>query len=64
MVYVYINIQNLVEKAPKANLSAMLVAKLLPFAEHLSTRKWSDQEIVDDLNLIIHELQNNFQSLT
>ncbi|KAI7851046.1 armadillo-type protein [Circinella umbellata] len=56
--------KNLVEKAPKANLSAMLVAKLLPFAEHLSTRKWSDQEIMDDINLIIRELQNNFQSLT
>ncbi|KAG2228215.1 hypothetical protein INT45_011007 [Circinella minor] len=56
--------KNLVEKAPKANLSAMLVAKLLPFAEHLSTRKWSDQEIMDDIHLIIRELQNNFQSLT
>ncbi|KAI8140720.1 armadillo-type protein [Fennellomyces sp. T-0311] len=56
--------KNLVEKAPRANLSAMLVAKLLPFAEHLSTRKWSDQEVVDDIELIKNELQNNFQSLT
>ncbi|KAI9496928.1 ATPase V1 complex subunit H [Zychaea mexicana] len=56
--------KNLVEKAPKANLSAMLVAKLLPFTEHLHTRKWSDQEVVNDIDLIQTELQNNFQSLT
>ncbi|KAI9274571.1 armadillo-type protein [Phascolomyces articulosus] len=56
--------KNLIEKAPRANLSAMLVAKLLPFAEHLSTRKWSDKEVVDDIEYIIQELQNNFQSLT
>ncbi|KAI9493260.1 ATPase V1 complex subunit H [Zychaea mexicana] len=56
--------KNLVEKAPKANLSAMLVAKLLPFTEHLHTRKWSDQEVVNDIDLIQAELQNNFQSLT
>lgn len=42
----------------------MLVAKLLPFVEHLSTRKWSDQEVVDDIEFVQERLQDNFQSLT
>jgi V-type H+-transporting ATPase subunit H len=42
----------------------MLVAKLLPLCEHLATRKWSDQEIADDIQFIQTELQQNFQSLT
>lgn len=54
----------MIEKAPKANLSAMLVAKLLPFVQHLSERKWSDQEVVDDITFIKEELESNFQSLT
>ncbi|KAL1928691.1 hypothetical protein VTP01DRAFT_2477 [Rhizomucor pusillus] len=56
--------KNMIEKAPKANLSAMLVAKLLPFVQHLSERKWSDQEVVDDITFIKEELESNFQSLT
>ncbi|RCH90842.1 H(+)-transporting V1 sector ATPase subunit H [Rhizopus azygosporus] len=56
--------KNLIEKAPTENMSAMLVAKLLPFTEHLATRKWSDQEIVDDIEYMITELQQNFQSLS
>ncbi|KAI8393735.1 armadillo-type protein [Radiomyces spectabilis] len=56
--------KNLIERAPRANLSAMLVVKVLPFAEHLSTRKWSDQEIVEDIEFVKTQLQENFQSLT
>jgi V-type H+-transporting ATPase subunit H len=42
----------------------MLVAKLLPLCEHLATRKWSDQEISDDIEFTQTKLQQNFQSLT
>jgi len=56
--------RNLVVRAPSANLPAMLVAKLLPFIKNLSTRKWSDEEIVDDINFLKEELTKNFESLT
>ncbi|KAI8074665.1 armadillo-type protein [Gongronella butleri] len=56
--------RNLVERAPKQNLAAMLVAGLLPFVQHLSTRKWQDHELVEDIEYIQEQLQENFQSLT
>jgi len=56
--------RNLVLKAPSANLPAMLVAKLLPFIKNLSTRKWSDEEIVEDIDFLKDELTKNFESLT
>ncbi|CAO3596777.1 unnamed protein product [Absidia cylindrospora] len=56
--------KNLIERAPKNNLAAMLVADLLSFVQHLSTRKWSDQELIEDIAYIQQELQENFQSLT
>ncbi|KAG2192027.1 hypothetical protein INT46_011845 [Mucor plumbeus] len=57
-------LKNLVEKAPSQNLAAMLVAKLLPFTENLSTRKWSDADILEDIDYIKERLQEDFQSLT
>jgi len=42
----------------------MLVAKLLPFVNNLSTRKWSDEDIVEDVQYLKDELSANFQSLT
>lgn len=42
----------------------MLVTKLLPFTENLSTRKWSDADILEDVNYIKERLQEDFQSLT
>jgi len=56
--------QNLVVKAPKANLSSMLVAQLLPFVKNLSSRKWTDEDIVEDVQFLKEELTANFQSLT
>ncbi|KAG8900908.1 H(+)-transporting V1 sector ATPase subunit H [Tulasnella sp. 403] len=56
--------RNLIVKAPSANLPAMLVAKLLPFVKNLSTRKWSDEEIVEDIQFLKEELTKNFESLT
>ncbi|KAG8812638.1 H(+)-transporting V1 sector ATPase subunit H [Serendipita sp. 399] len=55
---------NLVEKAPASNLPAMLVVKLLPFVKNLSTRKWTDEDIVEDIQFLKEELTANFQSLT
>ncbi|CEP16084.1 hypothetical protein [Parasitella parasitica] len=57
-------LRNLVEKAPAQNLAAMLVAKLLPFTENLSARKWSDADILEDIDYIKERLQEDFQSLT
>ncbi|KAG0366448.1 H(+)-transporting V1 sector ATPase subunit H [Gamsiella multidivaricata] len=57
-------LRNLVEKAPEANLAAMAAVKLLTFTENLSTRKWSDGEILEDVNYLKAELEENFQTLT
>lgn len=58
------NLQNLVTKAPSANLPAMLVAELLPFVKNLFTRKWTDEDIIEDIQFLKDELTANFQSLT
>ncbi|KAI0371761.1 ATPase V1 complex subunit H [Pilatotrama ljubarskyi] len=56
--------RNLVSKAPQANLPAMLVAQLLPFAKNLSGRKWTDEDIVEDIQFLRDELSARFESLT
>ncbi|TFL07561.1 armadillo-type protein [Pterulicium gracile] len=56
--------RNLVLKAPEKNLPAMLVAQLLPFVKNLATRKWTDEDILDDVQFLRDELTNNFQSLS
>ncbi|KAF8938382.1 H(+)-transporting V1 sector ATPase subunit H [Haplosporangium gracile] len=57
-------LRNLVEKAPEANLAAMAAVKLLQFSENLSSRKWSDTEILEDVNFLKTQLQENFHTLT
>ncbi|KAF9646849.1 ARM repeat-containing protein [Thelephora ganbajun] len=42
----------------------MLVAQLLPFIKSLSTRKWSDEDIVEDVQFLRDELSARFESLT
>jgi V-type H+-transporting ATPase subunit H len=42
----------------------MLVTELLPFIKNLSTRKWSDEEIPDDLAFLKGELTKSFESLS
>jgi V-type H+-transporting ATPase subunit H len=54
----------LVNNAPNENLPAMVVAKLLQFIKALSARKWTDQEIVEDLSFLQDELQASFDQLT
>ena len=58
------NIQNLVKNAPEENLPAMVVAKLLQFTKALSGRKWTDEEISEDLEFLQEELQASFDQLT
>ncbi|KAH9981470.1 ATPase V1 complex subunit H [Lactifluus volemus] len=57
-------LRNLVTKAPSANLPAMLVAQLLPFVKNLATRKWSDEDILEDVQFLGDELNARFESLT
>lgn len=42
----------------------MLVAKCLPFVNNLAGRKWSDDEIVDDIAFLRDELRARFESLS
>jgi len=56
--------RNLITKAPSANLAAMLVAQLLPFSKNLSARKFSDEDILEDVHFVRDELERNFESLT
>ncbi|KAF9943021.1 H(+)-transporting V1 sector ATPase subunit H [Mortierella antarctica] len=57
-------LRNLAEKAPEANIATMAAIKLLQFCENLSARKWSDGEILEDVNFLKEELELNFQRLT
>ncbi|KAI0295501.1 ATPase V1 complex subunit H [Russula brevipes] len=57
-------LRNLVTKAPSANLPAMLVAQLLPFVKNLATRKWSDDDVLEDVQFLTDELEARFESLT
>jgi len=42
----------------------MLVCKLLPFVKNLAARKWSDDDILEDVQFLRDELNTRFQSLT
>ncbi|KAI9471850.1 MAG: ATPase, V1 complex, subunit H [Benjaminiella poitrasii] len=56
--------RNFIVKAPTENMSSMLVSRLLPLCDHLATRKWTDQDIVEDIQFLRSELEKNFLSLT
>ena len=57
--------RNLITKAPTQNLPAMLVANLLPFSKNLfANRKFSDEDIVEDVKWVRDELVVCFGSLT
>lgn len=42
----------------------MLVAQLLPFVKTLCSRKWSDEDVLEDVQFLRDELKANFDSLT
>jgi V-type H+-transporting ATPase subunit H len=56
--------QNLLNLAPSNNLNSMLVQKLLPLVKSFSTRKWSDDEVVDDIKFLKDELEERLENLT
>jgi V-type H+-transporting ATPase subunit H len=42
----------------------MLTSKLLPFVVSLQSRKWSDEEVTDDLEFLKTELSTRLENLT
>jgi hypothetical protein len=42
----------------------MLVAQLLPFVKNLAARKWSDEDVPEDVQFLRDELKARFDSLT
>ncbi|KAI8843669.1 armadillo-type protein [Chytridium lagenaria] len=53
-----------IRQSPQENLVALLGNKVLAICETLSTRKWSDSEITDDLEYLKEELGHRVQSLS
>ncbi|KAF8556913.1 ARM repeat-containing protein [Imleria badia] len=41
-----------------------LCSQLLPFSKNLSARKFSDEDILEDVQFVWGELERNFESLT
>lgn len=56
--------QNLLARAPSSNVPSMLVAKVLPFVESLSQRKWGDDEIIEDLAFVKDDLKTRLRDVT
>ena len=56
--------QNLLEKAPEVNLGPLMDNKLLNLCNVLSARKWTDEDILADLEMLTTELQKNAHELT
>ncbi|KAI7942241.1 hypothetical protein MJO28_012268, partial [Puccinia striiformis f. sp. tritici] len=57
--------RNLAEKAPEANLASMLVAgNLLPLIQNFSSRKWSDDELKEDIEWLKEQLEEARQKMT
>lgn len=57
-------LRNILAKAPEANAPVMLGAKCLTLSENLLSRKWSDEEIEQDLNYIRDELTEKLKTMT
>lgn len=55
--------RNLAEKAPNANVSAMLGSKCLPLMESLAGRKWSDEEIAQDIEAVTAILSEKLKGM-
>ncbi|GAA5825560.1 hypothetical protein JCM5353_002340 [Sporobolomyces roseus] len=56
--------RNLITKAPKQTLPALLISKVLPFVKTLQGRKFGDEEIKEDVEFLIEELTKSFEGLT
>ncbi|KAJ9110092.1 hypothetical protein QFC19_001763 [Naganishia cerealis] len=58
------DILNLLDLAPSANINSMLVQKLLPLVKSFSARKWSDDEVIDDIKFLRDELEVRLANLS
>jgi V-type H+-transporting ATPase subunit H len=58
------SIQNLLLIAPEVNVPSMIAAKLLTLVTSLSTRKWSDDDVIEDIGLLKSELKDRLEGLT
>ncbi|KAI9297622.1 ATPase, V1 complex, subunit H [Neoconidiobolus thromboides FSU 785] len=56
--------RNLLEKGSEENINSMLAHKLFDLIENLTSRKWADLEIKEDLDYLKSELQEVVASLT
>ena len=56
--------KNLILKASRQNMVPMLGAKVLDIVEQFSVRKWSDEEIMDDIKELEGELKRHVDLLT
>ncbi|KAJ2931362.1 hypothetical protein H1R20_g5734, partial [Candolleomyces eurysporus] len=54
------------QEAVKEKVVRVIVAtfRLLPYTKNLATRKWSDEDIIEDINFLKDELTTRFESLT
>ena len=50
--------------APSQTLPSMFVVQLLPFVISLQTRKWSDEDVTEDLSFLKDELTSRLEGLT
>ncbi|KAG0148755.1 hypothetical protein CROQUDRAFT_60300 [Cronartium quercuum f. sp. fusiforme G11] len=57
-------LRNLAAKAPDVNLGPMLVAGDLPLIQNLASRKWSDEELKEDLQWLKEQLQEAKNKMT
>ncbi|WVF68216.1 hypothetical protein IAT40_002981 [Kwoniella sp. CBS 6097] len=57
-------LRNLLFIAPSQNIPSMFMAKLLPFVISLQSRKWSDDEITEDLDYLKDELKTRLEGLS
>lgn len=57
-------LRNLLAKAAEVNAPVMLGSKALTLSENLLSRKWSDEEIEDDLEYIRSELAERLKTMT
>lgn len=57
-------LRNLLERAPEANAPAMLGSKLLPLVEILADRKFSDDEVIDDISFLHTELAERLKGMS
>lgn len=57
-------LKNLLLKAPSQNGPIMLGSKVLPLVEILSERKWSDEELEEDLKFLASELEEKLKGMS